>query len=290
MKVTVQPGTDDKALVPLRVLIADDHEANRVLAGKILEKRGHTSTYAENGRQAIDHLQRSSFDLILMDVQMPELDGLQATAVIRTAEEAKGTHIPIVALTAHAMKGDREKCLAAGMDAYLSKPLRARELIALVEKLCELVTAGRIGTAASRSDAEPWFGSPEDSSPDPKNREDRSVQPIDFGGALDRMDGDTDLLIEQMRFFLADAPQLLTSIAGAIESHDGAQLQSSAHRLKGLVSSYDETKTAEACLQLEFAGRDNAFGGAADTLALATSRVQKLLGAVRDFVTEQTQT
>jgi PAS domain S-box-containing protein len=113
----------------LRILLAEDNEVNQELAVAILKKRGHHVQVANNGREVLDALEREPFDVVLMDVQMPELDGIQATMAIRKAEKQTDKHIPIVAMTAHAMKGDRERCLAAGMDAYVSKPLRSSELI-----------------------------------------------------------------------------------------------------------------------------------------------------------------
>jgi signal transduction histidine kinase/DNA-binding response OmpR family regulator/integral membrane sensor domain MASE1 len=118
----------------LRILVAEDNVVNQRLAVRLLEKRGHQVAVAGNGREALDTLASGNFDLVLMDVQMPEMGGLEATAAIRQQEEATGRHIPIVALTAHAMKGDEERCLAAGMDAYLSKPVKASELYAAIER------------------------------------------------------------------------------------------------------------------------------------------------------------
>jgi PAS domain S-box-containing protein len=112
----------------LRILVAEDNSVNQRLILRLLEKRGHRVTLAENGREAVDALGKADFDLVFMDVQMPEMDGLEATAAIRAAEQGRGTHQQIIALTAHAMEGDREKCLAAGMDAYLSKPIQPKEL------------------------------------------------------------------------------------------------------------------------------------------------------------------
>jgi two-component system sensor histidine kinase/response regulator len=117
------------------ILLAEDNEINQRLATRLLEKRGYTVVCAGNGREALAALKRETFAVILMDVQMPELDGLEATAAIRQEEQGTGKHIPIVALTAHAMEGDRERCLAAGVDDYLSKPLQAQELIQVIERL-----------------------------------------------------------------------------------------------------------------------------------------------------------
>jgi CheY-like chemotaxis protein len=117
----------------LRVLLAEDNAVNQRLAVRLLEKRGHKVVVAGNGREALEALEKESFDLVLMDVQMPEMDGLAATVAIREKENGTNTHVPVVALTAHAMKGDRERCLTAGMDGYLSKPIRPPELDAILE-------------------------------------------------------------------------------------------------------------------------------------------------------------
>jgi two-component system, sensor histidine kinase and response regulator len=118
----------------LRVLLAEDNLVNQRLAVRLLEKRGHHVVVAGNGREALQALEKANFDLVFMDVQMPEMDGLEATAVIREREKDSGLRQPIIALTAHAMKGDREKCLAGGMDGYLTKPIRPQELDAILEE------------------------------------------------------------------------------------------------------------------------------------------------------------
>jgi CheY-like chemotaxis protein len=118
----------------LRILLAEDNVINRTLATAILEKRGHSVVTAVNGREAVEAATREPFDLIFMDVQMPEMNGLEATRLIRKAEQTAGRHTPIAAMTAHAMAGDRERCLAAGMDDYISKPLKKAELLALLER------------------------------------------------------------------------------------------------------------------------------------------------------------
>jgi two-component system, sensor histidine kinase and response regulator len=137
--------TGSTAPVPLRdrrivqhlamhVLLAEDNTINQRLATRLLEKRGHRVTVANNGQEAIAHLQKSSFDLVLMDVQMPLMDGLEAARMIRKQEKETGIHQPIVALTAHAVKGDQERCEAAGMDGYLAKPIRPEDLEAVLQK------------------------------------------------------------------------------------------------------------------------------------------------------------
>jgi signal transduction histidine kinase/CheY-like chemotaxis protein len=122
---------------PLRILLAEDNLVNQQLASRVLEKHGHHVVTAANGRQALEHLENERFDLVLMDVQMPEMDGFEATATIRKREAATGAHLPIVAMTAHAMHGDKERCLAAGMDGYLPKPISVKELLAVLQAVLD---------------------------------------------------------------------------------------------------------------------------------------------------------
>jgi two-component system, sensor histidine kinase and response regulator len=117
---------------PLRVLLAEDNAVNQHLTRKLLEKRGHTVAVAGNGREALTLLEKQSFDLVLMDVQMPEMDGFEATAAIREREKRTSEHLPIIAMTAHAMKGDEERCLGAGMDGYVAKPINAEDLFKVI--------------------------------------------------------------------------------------------------------------------------------------------------------------
>ncbi len=122
---------------PLRILLAEDNPVNQMLASRVLEKHGHRVTTAANGRQALEQIENERFDLVLMDVQMPELDGFQATARLRKMEEGTGAHLPVVAMTAHAMQGDKERCLAAGMDAYVSKPINIKDLFEVLQAVME---------------------------------------------------------------------------------------------------------------------------------------------------------
>src|SRR5262249_18816365 len=124
----------------LRVLIAEDNLVNRRLVTRVLEKRGHTVSAAATGREALDQVQHERFDVILMDVQMPDMDGLETAAAIRRLEAIQGAHTPIIAVTAYSMKGDRERCLAAGMDDYITKPINAQELAGAVESTAARAT------------------------------------------------------------------------------------------------------------------------------------------------------
>jgi CheY-like chemotaxis protein len=119
----------------IRILLAEDHALNQTLAVRLLEKRGYSVTVAPDGQAAVEAFQAGGFELVLMDIQMPRMDGFQATAAIRESEKLTGRRIPIVAMTAHALVGDQERCLASGMDGYVSKPIRTSELFATIEKM-----------------------------------------------------------------------------------------------------------------------------------------------------------
>ncbi len=139
----------------LRILLAEDNQVNQRLATRLLEKHGHAVALANNGREALAAFDREAFDLVLMDVQMPEMDGFEAAAAIRQRETASGAHTPIIALTAHAMKGDDRRCLAAGMDAYVAKPIQAKELFAAIANLTAPPAAGGGEPARGSDDSQP---------------------------------------------------------------------------------------------------------------------------------------
>ena len=123
----------------LRILLAEDNAVNQKIACRVLEKQGYEITVAADGHQALAALDRAEFDVVLMDVQMPEMDGFETTAAIRALERETGRHLPIIAMTAHAMEGDRERCISAGMDDYVSKPLKIQELIELLQKISDAI-------------------------------------------------------------------------------------------------------------------------------------------------------
>ncbi|MEW4487621.1 response regulator [Thalassoglobus sp. JC818] len=216
-----------------RVLLAEDNLVNQKLAVGILNKLNCEVTVAETGIEAIDKWQKAEFDVILMDIQMPDLDGLQATQQIR-ALEAEDKHLPIIAMTAHAMSGDREKCLAAGMDDYLSKPVRVGELR---EKLSSIMNSSNGSSSTSTPDA----GSPVE---DPWKNYDWSV-------ALENVAGDLELLETVLDAFLAEYPPLLEGIRTSIENEEFDRLSKNAHTLKGTLLSIGALAPAETLLSLE---------------------------------------
>jgi HPt (histidine-containing phosphotransfer) domain-containing protein len=184
-----------------------------------------------------------------MDVQMPEMDGFEATAAIREKEKTTGAHMPIVAMTAHAMQGDRERCLAAGMDGYVSKPLQVQELLAVIESLVPTPAAAETDTGAK---AEP---SPPVEAPPGGLVFDRNV-------ALDRVQGDHELLQEIIALFFEETPALLAQIKEAIARRDGKALERAAHTLKGSVGTFGAKAAFAAALRLEQMGRSEDFADA----------------------------
>jgi len=218
----------------LRILLAEDNPVNQRVARTILEKQGHEVLLAQNGREALARAQKDRFDVILMDVQMPELDGLAATAAIREFEASRGERVPIVGVTAHAMKGDRERCLAAGMDGYVSKPIRPVTLFAAID---EVVNKGP--PAAVTAPEAPANG-----------------MVLDENALLALVAGDSGLLNELVVLFLQDSPERLAGMAKALESGDRESLEREAHTLKGSAGSLCGSRTAEAALRVEFLARD----------------------------------
>ena len=234
---TAVASTSGVASRRLRVLVAEDNQVNRRFVTRVLEKRGHAIVTAENGQQAIDAIARfppGYFDVVLMDVQMPELDGLSATVLIRQRERSIGAHVPIVAMTAHAMTGDRERCLAAGMDDYASKPLRPRELVEAVERAVQKRRSDASAVSSSSMPSDVVF---------------------DMTRARARLGGDRRLLRELITIFRAEAPALMTSIEKAASGADFEALRLAAHALKGAVGTLDAPRAFGAAARLEDAAR-----------------------------------
>jgi len=245
----------------LRVLVADDNAVNRLLVTALLEKHGHALTTVTNGREAVDAVARGQFDLVLMDVQMPEMDGLEATVAIREAEQARGGRIPIIALTAHAMKGDREACLAAGADGYLSKPINTPELFALIESLTGTTPEHSIVIAEGPAHA-PIF---------------------DFDELLARVEGDRALLGDLVQLFQEEAPRLTGEVRRAAGSRDFDALQHAAHALKGACANLGARAAARVALALETAGRDKDATGLDTLVADLDLAIEALDGALVDL-------
>jgi len=223
---------------PLRVLLAEDNPVNQTLAIRILEKIGHKVQVVNNGKEAIGRAQGEEFDLILMDVQMPEMDGLEATTAIRAAEAGTGKHVPIVAMTAHAMKGDKEKCLSAGMDGYLSKPIRIDELMQAISRAEQKGNISRF----------------------PKQNPFRAIGQLE--SLLDSVMGDRVLLAEMAELWLADSAKQEKQIREGLDSGDVMMVQRAAHSLKGSVGTFQASAAQEAANELEVSAKDGDLVGA----------------------------
>ncbi len=220
----------------LAILVAEDNPVNQKLARRLLEKLGHHVDLAENGEQAVTAVKSRHFDVVLMDLQMPVMGGLAATAMIRDWERDRGTHIPIIAMTAHAMQGDRERCLDSGMDGYVSKPI---DIAALVSTLETIIPSAP--KAAS-------LGEPSV----PRQTTDLT---LDLELALQHTDNDRVLLCEIIDIFLADCPQSIAEIAAAVQAGNSEKVQRSAHKLKGSLVSLAAPRAASLAAALESAGR-----------------------------------
>ena len=255
------PAPRDSAPRALRILVAEDNPVNRKLVTTLLHKRGHHVTAVEDGRAAVRAVigDREGFDVALMDVQMPEMSGFEATEAIR-AHEAGTRHLPIVALTAHAMQGDRERCLAAGMDGYLAKPIDVDEMIATVEHFAN----GEAG-AASAERAEPAAA---------------PLTPFDERVALAYAGADRRLLKQVIKLFQSDAPGGMRNIARAIERQDGEALRMAAHALRGSLAAIGAAASAQAATDLEAIGRTGHFDAAADAQSSLVTHLNDLTVAL----------
>jgi signal transduction histidine kinase/CheY-like chemotaxis protein/HPt (histidine-containing phosphotransfer) domain-containing protein len=246
-----------RPLRSLRVLVAEDNRVNQLVIRRLLERLDHTVVVCEDGRAAIAAVQAARPDLVLMDVQMPEMDGFLATAAIRAREAAApgGGRLPIVALTAFAMTGDRERCLAAGMDDYLVKPIRRDQLSAVLARF-----AGVAPDSAAPA------------APPPA---------LDEVAALACAGGDRQLLGELLGIFLADVPRHLQAIGDAVAGEDAGALMRAAHTLSGSLRVFGAATATELVGQLEALGRDGRIEGAAALLGRLESELSRVCVAAK---------
>ena len=232
----------------LRILVAEDNLINRAVATGILEKAGHSLVHAATGRQAVEAFSDGSFDLIFMDVQMPEMDGFEATRRIRELEETTGGHVTIVAMTAHAMAGDRERCLAAGMDDYVSKPLRKEDLL----------RALGVAIGEDRTETAPLY-----------NREQ----------LLSQCDGDADLMAQLVSIFHDNTPLILRAVGEAVEKGDAPALASQAHKLLSSLGVFGAGRARTLALRLERHAEENDFSGAKERFTELERETDKIYAA-----------
>ncbi|HZH02625.1 MAG TPA: response regulator, partial [Myxococcaceae bacterium] len=262
--VPVAPVKADVTTHPLRVLVADDNAVNRKVATRLLELAGHRCVAVEDGQAAAEAADAGGFDAVLMDVQMPRMDGLAATRLIRQREAASGSaRLPVIALTAQAMRGDQELCLEAGMDAYVTKPIDPAVLLATLER----VTAGR-------GDFEPPAGAvPVE-----------PARPLDVPTLRRLTGGIPELLTEVVQLYLADAPTLLEEVEVSCASGDADGLAKSAHKLKGALLTLAAGPASEAARSLEMLGREGRVADASDSLRTLRVELSRLHHALQTGV------
>ncbi len=242
----------------LRVLLAEDNPINQKLAATLLQKRGHEVVVVGNGRAAVAALAGEPFDVVVMDVQMPEMDGLEAARRVREMEKQSGGHVPIVAMTAHAMSSHRQQCLEAGMDAYVVKPIQRQEFIETVETLAlDLL----IPAAAAANDHE------ED-------------QVLDQKALLDLVNGDSKALKNLIKAFVEDLGGQRSEIQRAVAMRDGRMIQRAAHSLKGAASNLTAAAVAAAAKRLEKMGRANDLAQVDEAYAALEKEIKRLTTAL----------
>ena len=252
----------------LRILLAEDNPVNRKLAKTLLEKHGYTVLIAENGHEVLDVLDRESVDIVLMDVQMPLMDGLEATRAIRAQEANTGGRLRIIALTAHAMKGDRERCLGAGADDYLTKPIRTNDLLAAIDRMCETAAEASEIIAVSAPLAQ--------------------ERAIDLDAALERVEGDRGLLEEIATLFAEESAKNLREIREARDAGDAALLERLAHTMKGASANIGAVRVSRAALALEQLARTGQLAHARSKVLVLESEIDMLRPAIESLLKKET--
>ncbi|MDB5338519.1 MAG: domain S-box [Planctomycetaceae bacterium] len=250
---------------PLKLLLAEDNAVNQRVAVKMLEKLGHTVQVAGNGQLALNALENDTFDVVFMDVQMPVMDGLQAVAVLRERELNTGRHVPVIAMTAHAMTGDRERCLSTGMDDYVSKPIDQQELAAVLHRVMASAEAESFQNVAAPNEN----GGP-------------SEPVCDLDRALAQLDGDGGFLKEMAELFLSTMPDMLNSLQVAIDTGDSAETSELAHAIRGSLATFCAHPAYDRALRLERTSRAGELGQLAEihqSLLIEVERLNETLRA-----------
>ena len=250
----------------LQILLTEDNPVNQTVATRTLQKMGHSVVVANNGKEALSLIATRAFDVVLMDVQMPEMDGLTATRIIREQEKTSGHHLPIIAMTAHAMKGDQEQCLAAGMDDYISKPINSDDLRDVI-----LRTVRRTHSANSRADVKPA----------PVKVDALGPNAWDPARALERLGGDEQLLKEVIEIFCREAPKLVASLNQAVTQQDAEAVSRFAHSLKGELGYLGLLETSQKARQLEEMGRNRGLKDAGPLFTLLEKEISEALAAMQ---------
>jgi two-component system sensor histidine kinase/response regulator len=237
----------------LRILLAEDNPVNQLYASTLLQQSGHYVRVARTGREALTAFEAESFDLALMDIEMPEMDGFAATAAIRQLERATGKHLPIVALTAHAVKGFREQCLAAGMDSYLSKPIRAQELLDTINNLANVI-APALPTPKIRADVP--IAAPRIRPPGVVPADDLRIPavaaktPFDRRATLARVEGSAEMFHKLIASYLQESPTLQADLRRAVERRQATGVKQTANVLSGMFSVFSAESAREVASRL----------------------------------------
>jgi two-component system, sensor histidine kinase and response regulator len=277
------PDNQSQARPGYQILLAEDNLVNQKLAIKLLEKQGHSVSIADNGRIALEAWKQGGFDLILMDMMMPEMDGLEATLKIRELEASKGGRIPIIAMTANAMTGDRERCLAAGMDGYVSKPVKPEILYQEIDLILHGQTkpAGfaptkhtTLSNSVSNSVSSSISTSTSTSNTD-------KLPVYDRADALSRIADDEELLATLIEMFVADAPNYLEEIELALAANDWSRLLRAGHTLKGVFATFSARRGEQRAKDLESAAKAEDSATCISLAVALREEVQAFLDAVR---------
>jgi len=270
--ILTQHTVTDRRKADVAILLAEDNPMNQEVARRILLKFGYTPKIVDNGRAALDAYIDGHFDIILMDVQMPEMGGFEATARIREAEASTGRHVPIIAMTAHAMKGDRERCLEAGMDDYVTKPIDGEVLNAALEKWTrELALTGpprKPAAAASPAAIAP-------------NAENGGAKPADLSRLQQLAEGDKAIVERLINLFLDDATQHSKYLREAVETGDAKRVESEAHRIKGGASQVGAEALRGLAAELEGLGRNAKLDTANEILKAFEDEYSRVSGFLR---------
>ncbi len=279
----------------LRLLLAEDNSINQKLAMVLLQKAGYSVDAVGDGAQALEKVKANQYSAVLMDVQMPELDGLEATQQIREWEKSTGQHIPIIAMTAHAMAGDRERCLDAGMDDYVSKPLEPKVLFSALDRWAR-IDSNASGNADDLQDYsssvqlvsmdmdDGLFG---EEAPSASNKTEQPAPvikafsaaddlPVDFDAALFRFSDDRDFMMEMFKEYMDHLPGRLEEFHAALKDGDANRIARLAHNLKGISLNFSANPIANVALALEEIGKREDITHASDLVAQLDAEVQRL--------------
>lgn len=245
----------------LRILLAEDNPINQKLATRLLEKRNHTVIVTGNGKEALETLKKENFDLVLMDIQMPEMDGFEATSILREQEKSTGKHQPVVAMTALAMNGDRERCISAGLDGYISKPIHPREL----DEVLDRYVTQKQGSCF------------------PQELISERNNSVDIAQLLERIDDDRALLEELMQLFKNDYPRGIAAVDAAIHAQNPSELRLAGHSLKGALSNLSAINAAALAAELEMQGKSGDLSQSRTTLEQLEREIEKVASALESL-------